>query len=96
MSSKSRDIPRENPNAKPRDGKAGLAASLACKGIMLAGLPVYRTTGILPVGQPGVPPGFAYSQPARCLPAPQPGWLCSFVLHWITHETQAFRLHVLV
>ena len=31
MSSKSRDIPRENPNAKPRDGKAGLAASLVCK-----------------------------------------------------------------
>ena len=30
-----------------------------------------------------------------CRPA-QPGWLCSFVLHWIIHETQAFRLHALV
>ena len=72
---------------------------------MLVGLPVYyfgadlhvhRGTGILPVGQPGFSPGEAYRRQARCPPAPQPGWLCSFVLHWIIYETQAFRLHAVV
>ena len=33
---------------------------------------------------------------AGCLQATQPGWLCSSVLHWMIHETQAFRLHALV
>ena len=38
---------------------------------------VKRSTGILPLGQPAARLVKGSYRQARCLPAPQPGWLCS-------------------
>src|ERR1700747_1784170 len=44
---------------------------------MMPRRPELRSTGILPVGRPGVSPGKFFLRQAGRPPAPQPRWLCS-------------------